>query len=308
LACLTTGRPYVALDMRHPASRNADIIGRTGLAAVLAPADFGSMAEIIPAVLPRIVSEAPGARRAETCAASVAPVPGMPAGILYTSGSTGHPKGIANSEAALLQRVAQYVNACHLNAADRFLTLSSPCTIAGTREGLTALLVGGTLYVIDTQRRGLGDIAQCKCIRDVQITVFNSVPSVLRALITAQSDAADALRSLRVVRIGGEVVFWSDIRQFHPTLPDTCHIQIGYSSTESTGTQWFVPTDVTPDGPFVRVGYVLPGNVASVLDEMGHVASPDGVGELVLRGRVIALNLWENGRCRRSHSGGRYGP
>jgi hypothetical protein len=103
---------------------------------------------------------------------------------------------------------------------------------------------------------------------------------VLRALITGQSDAAEALRSLYFVRIGSEVAFRSDIRQFPRTLPDTCHIQIGYSSTESTGTQWFVSTEVTPDGPFVPVGYVLPGNVASVLDETGLVASPGDVGEL----------------------------
>jgi acyl-coenzyme A synthetase/AMP-(fatty) acid ligase len=61
--------------------------------------------------------------------------PGQPAAISYTSGNTGRPEGIANNEAALFRRVEQYVDAAHLNATDRFLTLSSPCTIAGTREG-----------------------------------------------------------------------------------------------------------------------------------------------------------------------------
>ena len=72
----------------------------------------------------------------------------------------GAPKGVANNQQALLQRVAQYVNACHLHAGDRMLTLSSPCTIAGTREGLTALLTGATLHVIDTQQSGLGSITR----------------------------------------------------------------------------------------------------------------------------------------------------
>ncbi len=295
MACLAAGRPYVALDMHHPVARNADIFARAALAAVIAPVDFDPAGAIIPPSLHRIASDAFSERRMETLAEPVIIDPGTPAVILYTSGSSGHPKGIANNEAALLQRVAQYVNACHLHAGDRFLTLSSPCTIAGTREGLTALLVGATLHVIDAQRRGLGDIAQC--IRDAGITVFNSVPSVLRAMIAAHPDAADALQTLRIVRIGGEIVFWSDIRQFRGALPAACHIQIGYSSTESTGTQWFVPPDTTADGPFVPVGYLLPGNLASVLDETGHAVSPGDVGELVLRGRYIALGLWQNGQC-----------
>jgi acyl-coenzyme A synthetase/AMP-(fatty) acid ligase/thioesterase domain-containing protein len=295
LACLTARRPYVALDVHHPDSRNTDILNRSHLAAVMVPAAFDPAGEIIPAGLHRIVIDAGDSGQTEP-RASFNPVDqATPAVILYTSGSTGHPKGVANSEAALLQRVAQYVNACHLHAGDRFLTLSSPCTIAGTREGLTALLIGGTLHVIDAQRRGLGDIAQC--IHDARITVFNSVPSVLRALISVRPDAAETFRSLRIVRIGGEIVFWSDIRQFRRALPDHCHIQIGYSSTESTGTQWFVPPEARADGPFVPVGYVLPGNVASVRDETGHAVSPGDVGELVLRGRFIALGLWQDGRC-----------
>lgn len=295
LACIGAGRTYAALDLHHPASRNAGILRDAGLAAVIAPPDFDAEAQVIPQDLPRIawrLRQDIGA--SPTWPGGVAPVASVPAVVLYTSGSTGRPKGIANNQQALLQRVAQYVNAAHLHAGDRMLTLSSPCTIAGTREGLAALLTGATLHVVDTQRTGLGDIA--RWLRDARITAFNAVPSILRALADVP-DAVTALRSLRTVRIGGEVVFWSDIALLRRVLPDDCYIQIGYSSTEATGTQWFVPRDATPGGPFVPVGYVLPGNAASIVDDTGRPVPHRQTGELVLRSRFVALGLWQKGQC-----------
>ncbi len=294
LACRMAGRSYVGLDLHHPPGRNAGILRDAGLAAVIMPAGVSPDPSVVPDELPILGWDFSSDAAAPAQCDLPQAADDAPAVVLYTSGSTGTPKGIANSEAALLQRVAQYVNACHLHADDRLLTVSSPCTIAGTREGLTALLIGATLHVIDAQHAGLGDIM--RVIRDARITVFNSVPSVLRALADGQPDAAGALRSLRIVRIGGEVVFWTDIALFRRVLPADCHIQIGYSSTEATGTQWFVPRDAMPSGPFVPVGYVLPGNLASVLDETGRALPPHEVGELLLRSRYIALGTWRDGR------------
>lgn len=294
-ACFAVQRPCIALDLRHPARRNAEIVRTAGMTAVLTPEDFRDDDGLIPAELPRFAVRSAGSPEVTALPVPATFAPDRPAAILYTSGSTGRPKGVANGEAALLQRVAQYVNACHLHAADRFLTLSSPCTIAGLREGLTALLIGATLHLVDTRVAGLGEVA--RTIRDARITILNAIPSVLRALIAGQPDAATMLASLRIVRIGGEVVFWSDLRLYRNALPRSCYIQIGYSSTEATGTQWFVPPDALPSGPFVPVGYVLPGNVASIVDDTMRPSAPGEVGELVLSSRFIALGTWENGRC-----------
>ena len=73
-----------------------------------------------------------------------------PACVLFTSGSTGRPKSIVNSQRNLLQRVAQSINAAHINTADRLLTLASPCTIVGVRDVMTALLmtVAATIVLV----------------------------------------------------------------------------------------------------------------------------------------------------------------
>src|SRR5262249_47731845 len=143
----------------------------------------------------------------ETRDAALAPAgPDAPALVLFTSGSTGKPKGIVNSQRALLQRVAQYVNATHVDADDRFLPLSSECTIAGLRERLTALLSGATLHLIDVQRAGARQIFDR--LKDAQITMVYGVPALLRALMQL---GATAPASLRNVRVGGDAVLWSDV-------------------------------------------------------------------------------------------------
>src|SRR5205814_9975352 len=77
-----------------------------------------------------------------------------PACVLFTSGSTGQPKSIVNSQRNLLQRVAQSINAAHINAADRLLTLAPACPIVGVRDVRTALLPGASIHLLDP--RGVG--------------------------------------------------------------------------------------------------------------------------------------------------------
>src|ERR1700676_3128831 len=79
-------------------------------------------------------------------------------------------------------------------------------------------------------------------IQDARITVLNAVPSVLRTLFADLPEpapgAASTLRHLRILRVGGESLFWSDIGLFRRAIPIACHILAAYSSTEAIGTQY----------------------------------------------------------------------
>src|SRR5207237_2283994 len=82
----------------------------------------------------------------------------QPACVVFTYGSTGRPTGIVNSQRNLLQRVAQSINAAHINTEDRLLTLASLCTIVGVRDAVTALLAGASVHLLDPQRVGAREI------------------------------------------------------------------------------------------------------------------------------------------------------
>ena len=289
LACLAAGRMFVPLDLHYPQKWLSDVIEQSAIAAVISRfADSDPFVQI-PANVRRIDIASSAPRNAILEPAD----PDDPAFLLFTSGSTGRPKGIVNSQRNLLRRVAQYVGAAHINETDRFLPLSSHCTIAGLRECMTALLTGATLHLTDVQHAGARVILNR--LRESEISIIYAVPALFRALM--QLGETKAPSSLRVVRVGGEAVLWSDVEKLRLWLPEECRIELGYSSTEAPIMQWFVPRDFPQAESRVPLGYPLAGNALAIVDEDGASVAPGEAGELVVRSPYVALGRWVDGRC-----------
>jgi acyl-coenzyme A synthetase/AMP-(fatty) acid ligase/thioesterase domain-containing protein/acyl carrier protein len=217
----------------------------------------------------------------------------QPACVVFTSGSTGRPKGIVNSQRNLLQRVAQSINAAHINAEDRFLTLASLCTIVGVRDTMTALLAGASVHLLDPQRAGAREIVNV--IRAEAITILFAFPALLRSVIPHGGERArDALR---LVRVGGDTTLWSDIDLLRGWLEPETAIQLIYAATEAPMMQWFVDVSCRTDDPRIPIGCPLPGNRLALIDEHGRNTPPGEVGELIVGSPYVALGHWVDGRC-----------
>ncbi|MBV9905202.1 MAG: non-ribosomal peptide synthetase, partial [Alphaproteobacteria bacterium] len=292
LACLSAGRLFVPLDLHYPRGWLEGVIRDSGIAAVIGRFADPEANGLLPANVRKLDLGDP------PLAIAVAAPVGVdePALVLFTSGSTGKPKGIVNSQRALMQRVAQYTGAAHIDASDRFLPLSSECTIAGLRERLTALMTGATLHLMDVQRAGARQVLTR--LHDSGITMIYAVPALLRSLM--QLDGGGAPRSLRNVRVGGDAVLWSDVEELRRWLQPDCTVELGYSSTEAPIMQWFVPRDFPQDGTRVPLGYPLPGNGLAIVDDAGNAVAPGELGELVVRSLHVALGRWSDGRVEAS--------
>ena len=286
LACLAAGRPYVPIDPSYPSLRIDQIREEAGLSAM-----------IINRIDGKVVYDSGSlpcldiGTSLDDASDVVAPIThaGGPAIILYTSGSTGKPKGICNDQRAILQRVAQATNSCHLSSNDRFFLLSSPGTIAGVRETFAALLNGATLYVADPNRLGINGVLQM--LSGAGVNVGYVVPALLRQLLSAPQ-ARDAFAQARIIRIGGDVPVADDLALCRAILPTSCHILFAFSSTEMpTIFQWFVPRDWRPDGVRLPIGYARPGMDYMIEND----GASDGAGELIVRSRYLALGYWQGG-------------
>ncbi|MGY4625608.1 acyl-coenzyme A synthetase/AMP-(fatty) acid ligase/thioesterase domain-containing protein [Bradyrhizobium sp. USDA 4486] len=290
LACMAVGRTLIPLNPRDPVQRLTGI-ATTARISVLIGQGAGASADWIEqcGLFWLDVASACEASAAITTDARVSV--DAPSVVLYTSGSTGTPKGVVNSQRNLLQRVQQYVDACHISADDVFMPLSGPTTIAGCREMLSALLTGARLHIVDVEALGLRGVL--RQIAAQQVTITYVVPALARALITASRQGD--FDSLRIVRIGGEKVLWTDIGLVRKAVKPSCFIQVSYLSTETTGTQWFLPKEWREDGVSVPVGYLLPGISYAVVDERGKSVQCGEVGELVIKSRYVMLGYWEGG-------------
>ena len=291
IACLACGRPYIPIDLSYPAAHRERILAESGLAAVILDGTQDASLNV-----PRNVARldiAASLHGTDAPGIAIAP-PAGPAIILYTSGSTGSPKGICNDQAAIVQRVAQATNAQHLCADDRAVLLSSPGTIAGVREMFAALLNGATLYTADPLRVGIGGVLDV--LRDKRVTLCYIVPALLRSLLTAPN-AKPAFANFRLLRIGGDNSISSDLALCRDVLPPSCKLLLSFSSTEIPAVfQWFVPPDWQPDKQRLPIGYARPGARLTLIGEDGAPAAPGEAGELVVRSRYLALGLWQDGR------------
>ncbi|OAF10670.1 AMP-dependent synthetase [Bradyrhizobium centrolobii] len=291
LACMAAGRILVPLNPRDPVQRLMTIATTARISVLIGQDNDNSAGWVKERGLHCL--DVARASEPSTTPPTLGPVSvDAPAVVLYTSGSTGAPKGVVNSQRSLLQRVQQYVDACHIGAADVFMPLSGPTTIAGCREMLSALLTGAKLHIVDVEALGLRGVL--RQINSQRVTITYVVPTLLRALINS-SQRGD-FDSLRMVRIGGEKVLWTDIALARRAVQPACFIQVSYLSTETTGTQWFLPKDWREDGVGVPVGYLLPGISFTVVDENGKSVPCGEVGELVIKSRYVMLGYWEDGR------------
>jgi non-ribosomal peptide synthetase component F/thioesterase domain-containing protein/acyl carrier protein len=296
LACLAAGRPFVALDPHYPSNWLCQVLEDARPALIIAREDIrckdvsggaatGARTRVIH--LTRLPQRARKGWRPARLGLD------QPACVLFTSGSTGRPKGIVNSQRNILQRVAQSINAAHINAEDRFLTLASLCTIVGVRDTITALLAGASVHLLDTQRVGAREILNV--IRGEAITILFAFPALLRSVIAdARERAADALR---LVRIGGDTTLWSDIDLLRGWLAPESAIQSIYAATEAPMMQWFVDVSCRTDDTRIPIGYPLPGNRLAVIDEYGRNTPPGEVGELIVGSPYVALGRWVEGHC-----------
>jgi non-ribosomal peptide synthetase component F/thioesterase domain-containing protein/acyl carrier protein len=292
LACLAAGRPFLALDPHYPSDWLGQVLQDArptliiGCAASVKAAESGAPTTRIIS-LTRLPQPAREGWRPDELGLD------QPACVLFTSGSTGPPKGIVNSQRNLLQRVVQSINAAHINADDRLLTLASLCTIVGVRDAITALLAGASIHLLDPQRIGAREILNV--IRSKAITILFAFPALLRSMVPYDETQAGA--ALRLVRVGGDTTLWSDVDLLLAWLAPEALIQLIYAATEAPIMQWFIDESCRDDDARIPIGYPLPGNRLAVTDEFGHAVAPGQVGELIVVSPYVALGLWVDGRC-----------
>ena len=268
-------------------------VGR--LDAILSDAEAGLLVAEDPAALPA----APGRRAlrlGDVDRDTPGPLPGPAPGpdtlacLLYTSGSTGEPKGVLRTHRNLLHRARCAVGSLGIGVGDRVSALHSPAFGAGLRDVLAALLGGATLCPFDIRRQGLGALADW--IERERISVLCAVVTTLRHFLGSLGPE-ERFPSIRVVRLGSEALFREDVERLRARLAPDCVIVAGYGASEASG---IVEYRIGPDTalPLGRVpaGYPLEGVEILILGETGTPLPPGEAGEIAVRSRYLSPGYW----------------
>nr|AKA59415.1 non-ribosomal peptide synthetase [uncultured bacterium AB_1383] len=289
LGALTAGVAYVPVDPAAPADRAAFILDDAGIATLLVDdADAGAAARLR-ARGTRVLALA--ALEAEAPAGAALPEvdPSWPAYCLYTSGTTGRPKGVLVSHRSLARLVRNDRFPMAVGPGDVWTLLHAYTFDFSAWEMLACLANGGTLVVVP--RDDVPDAARLLgVLRREGVTVLNQTPRAFAELVAAWERDPAPLDHLRYVLLGGERL---DPRSLAPLMrrwPGVTFVNAyGLTETAVAATlRVLTPEDAADEAS--NIGGPLPESVAYLLDARGSGRLlPDGaVGELYAGGLCLA--------------------
>ena len=290
LGVLAAGRCVVPLDADHPPERNHLIARSAGAAAVISAGALAQTARrLFGAELPVLDVEALG----DGPAAKPWPRPGPDdlAFILYTSGSTGAPKGVCHSHRNGVHDAYLATGIAHFSADDR-MSMFYSAVVGGIRNILSALLNGASLHMLPPLELGVTGLV--REIRARRITTFLSVPTLFRRVAGALP-AGERFDDIRLVRLAGDRSEWSDVELFRRAFAPDAQLNVAIASTEcpSSYAQWFVDDSAREPGARLPVGRPTPGSEVRIVDEAGEPLADGQIGEAVVTSPYLALGYWQ---------------
>ncbi|HUY19643.1 MAG TPA: non-ribosomal peptide synthetase [Candidatus Binataceae bacterium] len=289
LGVLKAGRVYVPLSPRLPTARLATILADSQADLILTNERSAPVArEFAGGTVKTLMVD----RLADNSVAErnlgLAIPPDALAYILYTSGSTGVPKGVVQNHRNVLHYIMNYTNGAHLDAADRLSLIHYYEVSAAPSPIFGAILNGASLHLFDLRAQGFTRLADW--IGEQAITVYHSTPQVFRGLAQALPAGA-AFPALRLIRLGGETLMRADLELYRQHFPEPTLLLNTLAATELNLIRMFFADHATSfEGPIAPVGYEVPDTEVVLLDDDGREVA--GVGEIAIRSPYLFCGYW----------------
>ncbi len=278
LAILKVGRAYLPLDVDLPAARLDHLLQDSNTTLILAntafpQAELGEdykIVDINEAINPDIELELTTFK---------AGAPNDLAYVMYTSGTTGKPKGVLVEQQSVV-RLVKNSNFVHLTESDGLLSLSNYHFDGSVFDIYGALLNGATLVIPDaTQSFDVGRLTEISEKEEI------SVAFITTALFNSLVDLEfTGFRSLRCLMFGGEMVSVPHVRQFKGTY-DKVQLLHVYGPTENTTfSTYYEVNDINDSMGTIPIGMPIANSTAYILDNYGNIQPTGVVGEIYLGG------------------------
>jgi amino acid adenylation domain-containing protein len=309
-AVLKAGAVYVPLDAESPAPRLGRIVAAAEPALLLSvPAMAGTLdALAAELVLPPVGSLDSDAIEGERIASIWSreewdvegDAPGVrvgaddPAYLLFTSGSTGQPKGVVITHRNVTSFAEWCVRTFEIDAAERISQHPSLHFDLSTLDLYAAFAAGAALHLVPP-KASLNPRALAAMIRDQELTQWVSVPTVLSYMVKFEAIGEGDFPALKRLMWCGEVLPTPILVHWMRRLPHVQFVNL-YGPTEATvaSSYYFLPGIPADETKPVPIGVACDGEELLVLDGERKAVASGEVGDLYIGGVGLSPGYWRD--------------
>ncbi len=293
LGILRSGAAYLPVDPNLPRQRMHFILENGQVETILTQSHWDETLDW-PEGMIRICVDSLTGTSAGTVSQSCLQRPEDLAYVIFTSGSTGAPKGVMIDHRAAVNTILDINRRFKVTAEDRVFAISLLSFDLSVYDIFGTLAEGASIVIPEPDAlRDPG--AWAELIRDEKVTVWNSVPALMRMLMeTFNADEKSALSSLRLVLMSGDWIPLSLPEQIREAISDVEMISLGGATEAAIWSIYYPIKEIDPNWKSIPYGRPLCNQRFHVLNAAMEDCPTWVPGRLYIAGSGLAKGYWRD--------------
>jgi pristinamycin I synthase 3 and 4 len=284
LGVLKAGAAYVPMEPGFPAARRQFLCRDTAVRLLLCGGE--KLDEVRCLCMEELDLES-----GEAANPGLAVDPAALAYVLFTSGSTGLPKGVMMAHQPVVNLIDWVNRSYNIGPSDRLLFVTSPCFDLSVYDVFGILAAGGSVHVSSASQ--LLDPAQLLAsVYEEGITFWDSAPAFLQQLTAFLPESAERASALRLVFVSGDWIPLPLAGRLRQAFPEVQVIGLGGATEAAIWSNYFPIGEIDPGWKSIPYGYPIQNASYHVLDARLQPQPLLVPGDLYIGGQCLAAGYW----------------